>query len=100
MVPSALEDVAGLGDARKRLLLRHFGSLKRLRAATVEEIASLPGMGPKTAQSVYDVLHPADGQDIGESIAVDPLTGEILETASPAAVGRSIPTAGGVEGTV
>jgi excinuclease ABC subunit C len=81
MVQSALDEVAGLGDARKRLLLRHFGSLKRLRAASVDEIASLPGLGPKTAQTVYDVLH-ADlgpgGSD--ESIAVDPLTGEILQT--------------------
>ncbi|HVU73451.1 MAG TPA: excinuclease ABC subunit UvrC [Mycobacteriales bacterium] len=79
MVQSALDDVAGLGDARKRLLLRHFGSLKRLRAASVEEISSLPGLGPKTAQSVYDVLHAGAGGD--ESIAVDPLTGEILEQA-------------------
>lgn len=56
MTASALDDVPGLGPARKKLLLTHFGSLKRLRAASVEEIASVRGMGEKTALAVLAAL--------------------------------------------
>ena len=47
MVESVLDDVPGLGEARRKALLKHFGSVKRLRAATVEEIAEVPGIGPR-----------------------------------------------------
>ena len=64
MTISALDDVPGLGPARTRALLRTFGSLKRLRAAAVEEIASVPGMGEHTAAAVVAALaipeQPAD----------------------------------------
>ena len=50
MVASVLDDVPGLGETRRRALLRHFGSLKRLRAASAQEIASVPGVGPRTAR--------------------------------------------------
>ena len=43
MTASALDEVPGLGQTRRKALLRHFGSLKRVRAATVEEIAEVPG---------------------------------------------------------
>ena len=56
MTASALDDVPGLGPARSRALLKHFGSLKRLRAASVEEIASVPGMGQRTAAAVVAAL--------------------------------------------
>ncbi|NMR20915.1 excinuclease ABC subunit UvrC [Cellulomonas fimi] len=56
MTVSALDDVPGLGPARSRALLTHFGSLKRLRAASVEEIASVPGMGERTAAAVVAAL--------------------------------------------
>ena len=46
---SVLDDVPGLGEARRKALLRHFGSLKRLRAASAEEIAAVPGIGAATA---------------------------------------------------
>ncbi len=45
MVESALDGVPGLGEVRRKSLLRHFGSMKKLRAATVEEIAAVPGFG-------------------------------------------------------
>jgi excinuclease ABC subunit C len=54
---SALEDIAGIGAVRQRALLRHFGSVKRLRGATVEDLAAAPGMNRKAAQSVYEFLH-------------------------------------------
>ena len=47
-----LDDVPGLGEVRRKTLLRHFGSLKKLRPATVDEIAGLPGFGRRTAEAV------------------------------------------------
>ena len=57
MTVSALDDVPGLGPARRAALLKHFGSVTRLRAASVDEIASVPGMGPQTALTVHRSLH-------------------------------------------
>jgi excinuclease ABC subunit C len=74
MVESILDDVPGLGEARKKAVLRQFGSLKRLRAASVEEIASVPGMGPTTAQAVVDALAAS-----APAPAVNVSTGEILD---------------------
>jgi excinuclease ABC subunit C len=48
----ALREVAGVGAQRARLLLRHFGSLKRIRAASVEELAAVPGMTRRVAEAV------------------------------------------------
>ncbi|MGN6238941.1 MAG: helix-hairpin-helix domain-containing protein, partial [Cellulosimicrobium cellulans] len=56
MTASALDDVPGLGPARRTALLKHFGSLKRLRAASVEEIATVRGMGERTARAVVAAL--------------------------------------------
>jgi excinuclease ABC subunit C len=75
MVDSLLDGVPGLGDARKRQLLRHFGSLKRLRAASAEEIADLPGFGKIIAERVVDSLA-EEGRQSGP--AIDPVTGEVL----------------------
>lgn len=60
MTASVLDDVPGLGPARKKALLTHFGSLKRLRAASVEEIASVRGMGERTAAAVLAALGQTD----------------------------------------
>ncbi|GMV42417.1 MAG: UvrABC system protein C [Myxococcales bacterium] len=53
---SPLDDVPGIGDARKRALLQHFGSLKRLRAATPEQMAEVPGIGPELAAAIARAL--------------------------------------------
>jgi excinuclease ABC subunit C len=53
---SQLEDVPGVGSKRKRLLLRHFGSLKQIKAATVEELAAVPGMSKRAAEAVKRYL--------------------------------------------
>jgi excinuclease ABC subunit C len=74
MTESALDGVPGLGDARRKALLKHFGSLKRLRTAEASEIAELPGFGPRTAAAVITAL-----QGTTEAPAIDPTTGEILE---------------------
>jgi excinuclease ABC subunit C len=76
MVESVLDDVPGLGEVRRRVLLRHFGSLKKLRAASVDEIAALPGFGQRSAESIVAVL----GAPAAVSVpAVNTATGEILD---------------------
>ncbi len=54
---SPLDDIAGVGPARKKALLKRFGSLIRLRGASVEEIAATPGIGPELAATIHDSLH-------------------------------------------
>jgi excinuclease ABC subunit C len=64
---SALDDVPGLGPARRATLLKHFGSVRKLGAASVEEIAEVPGIGPKLAATIAAALnHPGAGRSGGE----------------------------------
>ncbi|MFI6767718.1 excinuclease ABC subunit UvrC [Streptomyces sp. NPDC050355] len=72
---SPLDTVAGLGDTRRQALLKHFGSLKRLRAATIDEICEVPGVGRKTAETVAAALAGA----APPAPAVNTATGEIIE---------------------
>ena len=57
MRASALDEVPGLGPARRTDLVKHFGSVKLIKEATVEEIQEVKGVGPKLAQVIYDHLH-------------------------------------------
>ncbi len=72
MVESLLDDVPGLGELRRKAVLAHFGSLRRLRAARWEDIAQVPGIGEKTALAIKAAL---DAQTPGE--AINTATGEI-----------------------
>ncbi|HYY18262.1 MAG TPA: excinuclease ABC subunit UvrC [Streptosporangiaceae bacterium] len=54
---SALEDIPGLGPARRAALLKRFGSVRKLTAATPDEIAEVPGIGPRLAESIAAALH-------------------------------------------
>ncbi len=63
MTASALDNVAGLGETRRKALLRHFGSLKRLGQATPEEIAEVPGIGRRTAEAVLAALKPEPAEE-------------------------------------
>jgi excinuclease ABC subunit C len=74
MVESLLDDVTGLGEVRRKALLRRFGSIKKLRAATAEEIAETPGFGARLADAVVAAVA---SQQVGESVNLT--TGEILE---------------------
>src|SRR5690606_28404098 len=56
MIESVLDPVPGLGPTRRKALLKTFGSVKKLRAATAEEIAGVPGIGSATAQSPVGAL--------------------------------------------
>ncbi|MEU3725660.1 excinuclease ABC subunit UvrC [Streptomyces sp. NPDC031705] len=72
---SPLDDVAGLGESRKLALLKHFGSVKKLRQATIDQICEVPGIGRKTAETVAAAL--AGAAPAGP--AVNTATGEIIE---------------------
>ncbi|GAA3910367.1 excinuclease ABC subunit UvrC [Streptomyces gulbargensis] len=72
---SPLDDVPGLGATRKQALIKHFGSVKRLRQATIEQICAVPGMGRKTAEAVVVAL----AQAAPAAPAVNTATGEIME---------------------
>ena len=74
MTASALDDVPGLGPARKKALLRAFGSVKKLRLAHAEEIASVQGIGPALAAAVVTALAVEAPEP-----AVDMATGEVLD---------------------
>jgi excinuclease ABC subunit C len=77
---SALSDITGIGPGRQRQLLRHFGSIKRVREATVDELAAVAGMTRTTAEAVFahwakQPLEPAappiDAHASSEELAID-----------------------------
>ncbi|MEU0668687.1 excinuclease ABC subunit UvrC [Streptomyces lavendulocolor] len=72
---SPLDAVPGLGDARKQALIKYFGSVKRLRQATIEQICEVPGFGRKTAEAVAVAL----AQAAPAAPAVNTATGEIMD---------------------
>ena len=74
MVESLLDDVPGLGEVRRKTLIKHFGSLKRLRAATIEEIAEVPGIGLRTATAIAEAVAAQP-----KPVSVNTATGEIQE---------------------
>jgi excinuclease ABC subunit C len=75
MTAGVLDSVPGLGETRRQALLKRFGSLKRLRAATVEQICEVPGIGRRTAEAVAAALAGA----APSAPAVNTATGEIVE---------------------
>ena len=56
---SLLDDIPGIGPKRRKSLQLHFGSVKKMQAATMEEIAASPSMNLKLAEIVFDFLHDA-----------------------------------------
>ncbi|MFC8144903.1 excinuclease ABC subunit UvrC [Streptomyces paradoxus] len=81
---SPLDDVPGLGDTRKQALLKHFGSLKKLRSATIDQICEVPGIGRKTAETIAVAL----ARSAPAAPAVNTATGEIMEE-EPGTMGSS-----------
>ncbi|WP_117215505.1 excinuclease ABC subunit UvrC [Allorhizocola rhizosphaerae] len=57
MKASDLDNIPGVGATRRKALLREFGSVKRLSAATVDEVCAVPGIGRRTAQAILDALN-------------------------------------------
>jgi excinuclease ABC subunit C len=74
-----LDEVPGLGEARKQALIKHFGSVKRLRAATIDQICEVPGIGRKTAETIAAALARA----APPAPAVNTATGEIIDDEEP-----------------
>ncbi|MEG3626099.1 excinuclease ABC subunit UvrC [Streptomyces poriticola] len=72
---SPLDDVPGLGETRKQALIKHFGSVKRLRSATLDQICEVPGIGRKTAETVLAAFARSEPA----APAVNTATGEIME---------------------
>ncbi len=70
-----LDSVPGLGETRRQALLKHFGSLKKLRAATVDDLCAVPGIGRRTAETVAAAL----SSRTPAAPAVNTATGEIIE---------------------
>jgi excinuclease ABC subunit C len=67
MTTSVLDGISGLGQGRKAALLKHFGSVKRLRQASVDELAAVPGIGAHTAELVHTALASKNGEDQGRT---------------------------------
>jgi excinuclease ABC subunit C len=81
MVESLLDDVPGLGEVRRKTLLKHFGSLKKLREAEVVDIAKVPGIGPTTAAAIKDAVAATEGarQTVSVTPSFNAATGEIVD---------------------
>ncbi|MGO1384678.1 MAG: excinuclease ABC subunit UvrC [Arachnia sp.] len=73
MVASTLDSVPGLGEMRRKALLTYFGSLRKLRAATLEEIEQVPGFGPRLAEAVFLAVADVGGE------AINLTTGEVTD---------------------
>ncbi|MBU3692113.1 MAG: excinuclease ABC subunit UvrC [Candidatus Nanopelagicaceae bacterium] len=74
MIESLLDEIPSLGEVRRQALLDHFGSVAALKKASLEEIAQLPGIGVKTAETIINALTAVESQT-----HVDTATGEILD---------------------
>ncbi|GAA1864874.1 excinuclease ABC subunit UvrC [Paeniglutamicibacter psychrophenolicus] len=75
MTTSLLDTIPGLGPAKREALRKHFGSMKKMRAATVEQLLEVPGIGPALAATVFDALAAAGA----DAPAVNMTTGEVLD---------------------
>ncbi|MFC3576199.1 excinuclease ABC subunit UvrC [Streptomyces yaanensis] len=82
---SPLDEVPGLGETRKQALIKHFGSVKKLRSATIDQIQEVPGIGRKTAETIAVAL----AQAAPAAPAVNTATGEIMEEEEPGAMAGS-----------
>ncbi|MFC5370136.1 excinuclease ABC subunit UvrC [Arcanobacterium bovis] len=63
MTRSILDDIPGLGPSRQKALLKHFGSVARIRQASLTELCEVPGIGSAFAQTIHDALRPDSDAD-------------------------------------
>ena len=78
---SVLEDIPGVGEGRKKALLRAFGSLKRIREASIEELASEAGVGTTLAERIHAHLHASDSE-LRREVAEGQVDGDAVREAS------------------
>ncbi|MBB5804435.1 excinuclease ABC subunit C [Saccharothrix ecbatanensis] len=90
MTTSALDEVPGLGQSRKAALLKHFGSLKKLREASIDEISVVPGVGRRTAEAVRATLGAAGsgGPSTESTIRQGPAESTIGQRSTGSAIGQ------------
>jgi excinuclease ABC subunit C len=74
MLESLLDEIAGLGETRRNAILEVFGSIAAIRKASADEIAAVPGIGERTAKSIFESL-----AKFARNYEVDAQTGEIIE---------------------
>ena len=74
MTASALDGIPGLGEVKRKALLKAFGSVKKMRAATPAELAEVSGIGPTLAAIIA-----AELSSTGSVPAVNITTGEVLD---------------------
>jgi excinuclease ABC subunit C len=77
---SVLEEIPGVGEVRKKALLRHFGSLKRVREAGIEELATVEGLGAEIAERIHTYLHGTAQERQAQSL--EDATGDAVRSAS------------------
>ena len=100
MTASALDDIPGLGEIRKKALLKRFGSLKRLAAASLAEIAEVPGIGSRTAEAVLAALKgPVDAESDAQSVAQGNPSDVMSDTGGAASDLRGAEETGELDGT-
>jgi excinuclease ABC subunit C len=75
MTSSALDGIPGLGETKRKALLRHFGSVKKIRAANAEELQAVSGIGPALATTIAAQL----AQTSTAAPAVNLMTGEVMD---------------------
>jgi excinuclease ABC subunit C len=83
LTASELDDVPGLGPARRATLLKKFGSVRKLTAASAEEIAAVPGFGQRTAEAVYQALHRNGNGAAADTSAADSAAASAADSAGP-----------------
>jgi excinuclease ABC subunit C len=57
ILESQLDEIPGIGAEKKKILLTHFGSISRMKRASLEALMEAPGIGRKTAEMIYDELN-------------------------------------------
>jgi excinuclease ABC subunit C len=80
---SVLEEIPGVGEGRKKALLRHFGSLRAVREATVEQLAEVEGFADRQARTVHAFFHQAGAEGDAE------VTGDGAPPVEPAGAGQA-----------
>ena len=62
---SVLDDIPGIGAARRKALMRTFQSLDEIREADIEKLSGIPSMNERAARAVYEFFHRADIEEEG-----------------------------------
>ena len=67
-VHSILDEISGIGDIRRKALMKYFKSLEEIKSASINEIAQVPSMNQKAARQVYEFFHQEEGNSLKEGV--------------------------------